>query len=139
MRVTKTLKTERFEYECTQLGAFEGRGALLRAQKIAVKGVNGLDAMIDAMSTQDLDFFCSIFGACSRVSLDNGKKPFVKDVFDSHFAGEYFEMVEWLAFNLGLNFGPFFLAIQTKGERIRAATKAAQEPQPEPPSDPSAQ
>jgi hypothetical protein len=102
------------------LGAVEGRGALLRAQKIAVKGVHGLDAMIDAMTSADLDYFCTIFAKATRVQIAE-KRPILADVFDVHFAGHYFEMVQWLSFCLGLNFGPFFSQVQAQGEKIKQA------------------
>lgn len=121
MRETKSFETENFKYKVTQLGAVEGRSALLRAQKIAVKGVNGLDAMIDAMSPNDLDYFCSVFSKNTRVNISGDKWPLLSDVFDTHFAADYFEMTQWLAFCLGNDFGKFFLQIQTKGERIKQA------------------
>ena len=137
MRRTETLPTENCSYECTQLGALEGRTALLRAQKIAAKGVNGLDAMIDAMSPNDLDYFCSIFSKCTRVCLPDGKRPLLSDIFDTHFAGEYFELTRWLAFSMGLNFGPFFLQIQRQGEKIKEAALAGTGPMPPNESDES--
>ena len=126
MRQTKSLTVTRddgstVQYDCTQLGAVEGRGALLRAQKIAVKGVNGLDAMIDAMSPNDLDYFCALFSKNTRVQLDEKRRPLLSDVFDVHFAANYFELTEWLAFCLGLNFGSFFLSIQMNGQKIKQA------------------
>src|SRR6185503_18017485 len=101
MRQTKSLTVTRddgstVQYDCTQLGAVEGRTGLLRAQKIAVKGVNGLDAMIDAMSPNDLDYFCALFAKNTRVQLAENKRPLLSDVFDVHFAADYFAMVEWL-------------------------------------------
>jgi hypothetical protein len=142
MRRTETLKTADFAYECTQLGALEGRTALLRAQKIAVQGVNGLDAMVNAMTPNDLDYFCSIFSKQTRVIMPDGKRPLLDSIFDLHFAGDMaFEMVEWLAFCLGLNFGVFFQKIQNQGEKIKqaalAGTGQAQPSDPEPSESPN--
>lgn len=124
MRRTELFQTEKRAYKVTQMGAIEGRGALLRAQKIAVKASGGIDAMIDAMTVADLDYFCGLFAKQTKANLEGDKWPVLASVFDEVFAGDYFEMVQWLSFCLGFEFGVFFQQIQTNGEKIKAAAMA---------------
>ena len=127
MRQTKSFTVLRDEhevkYDCTQLGAWEGSKALIRAQKIAAAGVNGLDALIQAMTESDLEYFSKLFAKCTFVTFVNDKDQTVKknlaEVFDVFYSGEYFEMTEWLVFSLGMNFGNYFFLVQTTGEKIK--------------------
>ena len=127
MRATKTFTVDRdgqeVVYACTQLGAWEGSKALIRAQKIAVSGVNGLDALIQAMTDQDLEYFSRLFAKSTFVTFTDDKERRVKknlaEVFDYHFAGQYFELTQWLVFCLGHDFGGFFSLVQTEGEKIK--------------------
>jgi len=148
MRTTKSFSVDRegqeVTYACTQVGAWEGSKALIRAQKIAVSGVNGLDALIQAMTDDDLEYFSKLFAKNTFVTYVNDKEQKVKknlaEVFDVFMAGEYFELTQWLVFCLGLNFAPFFTKIQTQGEKIKAQWTAgagqSADTAPEPPTDP---
>lgn len=127
MRSTKSFTLDHdgqeVKYDCTQLGAWEGSKALIRAQKIAVSGVNGLDALINAMTENDLEYFSRLFAKSTFVTYTDDKERRVKknlaDVFEYFFAGKYFELTQWLVFCLGHDFGPFFSLIQTEGEKIK--------------------
>ena len=129
MRQTKSFTVNRdgdeVTYQCTQLGAWDGSKALIRAQKIAVSGINGLDALIQAMTPEDFDYFSHLFAKATMVTYqnDHGKtvKKSLHEVFDVFFSGQYFEMVQWLVFCLGQDFGKFFFLIQNEGEKIKLA------------------
>jgi hypothetical protein len=132
MRSTKSFTVDRdgqeVIYACTQLGAWEGSKALIRAQKIAVSGINGLDALIQAMTEADLEYFQKLFAKNTFVTYMNDKEQRVKknlaEVFDVFFSGNLFEMTQWLVFCLGHDFGPFFAQIQTNGEKIKSQWQA---------------
>lgn len=123
-RQTKIFQTEEHAYQVTQLAADkEGRAALLRAQKLAVKASGGLESLVADMSPDDLDYFCDLFAKYTKLIKDDGKKPQLKLTFDDHFSGSdgWFELVRWLAFCLGLNFGPFFLRLVKDASAIKDA------------------
>jgi len=150
MRSTKSFTLDRdgheVKFDCTQLGAWEGSKALIRAQKIAVSGVNGLDALIEAMTDADLEYFQKAFAKSTFVTYTNDKEQRVKknlnDVFDVFFSGHLFEMTQWLVFCLGHNFGNFFLQIQSRGELVKqswnlgSGKDQSADTAPEPPTDP---
>jgi hypothetical protein len=121
------------EYTVTQLGAARGREILRRIMKVAGPAmeaaarvvatgesggkataiVRGLGKVVETLSEEDLSLFCSEFGRASTVRL-GGKSPSVGDVFEVHFAGNYLEMCEWLAFCLEVNYRSFFTGIVAK-------------------------
>lgn len=127
MRTTKSFTVDRdgseVVYACTQLGAWEGSKALIRAQKIAYSGVNGFDVLIQTMTEADLEYFSRLFAKTTFVTYTNDKEQRVKknlaEIFEHFFAGQYFEMVQWLVFCLGHDFGNYFFLVQTNGEKIK--------------------
>jgi hypothetical protein len=61
----------------------------------------------------DLRTLCTTFAATTEVTLPDGKtKPRLNDVFDSHFAGKYARMYQWLFFCLQENFADFLEVVQ---------------------------
>jgi hypothetical protein len=124
MRQTKVFQTDENAYEVTQLAADkEGRAAFLRAQRLAFKASGGIESLVADMSDADLDYFCELFGKYTKLIQPDGKKPVLGPIFSTHFSGAdgWFEMVKWLAFCLGLNFGPFFLHLFADGGAVKAA------------------
>lgn len=124
MRQTKVFQTENHAYQVTQLAADkEGRAALLRAQRLAVKSSGGIQTLVEGMSSEDLDYFCDLFAKYTKLIQPDGKKPQLKLTFDDHFSGSdgWFELVKWLAFCLGFNFGPFFLRLLKESDAIKNA------------------
>jgi hypothetical protein len=126
----KTIKGN--TYRVKQLGAKEGRRVLARLLQILGGGVAGLaeafagdggkvsafkgvQAIADQMTPEQMDFFCDTFAKLTQVTLQDGKTPLLSDVFDEHFAGNYWEMTEWLLFALEVNFGNFLDASGTIG------------------------
>lgn len=112
----------KFAYKATQLDAVTGRRAfhrLVRAIGPAWAAMThggeeryekALTKLLQDMSEADLDFFCDTFAAVTEVSGGSyGKRaPQLDTVFLTHFAGEYFDMVQWLVFCMKLNFASFF-------------------------------
>lgn len=124
MRQTKVFQTELHAYQVTQLAADkEGRSALLRAQRLAVQATGGLETLVAGLSPEDLDYFCDLFSKYTKLVREDGKKPVLASVFVDHFSGGdgWFELVKWLAFCLGFNFGPFFLHLVRDGGAVKAA------------------
>jgi hypothetical protein len=111
------------EYTVTQLGAGVGRECLRRLMRIAGPALksaataggggsealfSGLGDLFMGLSQEDLTYFCDTFGAFSTVRLDENREPKVKAQFETLFAGNYWEMAEWLAFCVEVNFASFF-------------------------------
>lgn len=132
-RETKVFQTENHAYQVTKLAADkEGLAALLRAQKLATKASGGLESLVTDMTEEDLSYFCDLFAKYTKV-IQGDKKPSLTSIFSVHFGGEWFEIVKWLAFCLGFNFGPFFLHLMRDGKQIReAAVEGAGMAQDEP-------
>ena len=133
MRETKIFQTDLHAYQVTKLAADpEGIEALLRAQKLAVKISGGMETLVADMSKEDLSYFCTLFAKYTKV-IQGDKKPILSSIFAVHFGGEWFEIIKWLAFCLGYNFGPFFLHMVKDGKQVRdAAVEGAGLPQGEP-------
>ena len=121
MRETKVFTTEDHAYQVTKLAADkEGLAALLRAQKLAVKAAGGLESMISELSEEDLNYFCDLFAKYTKI-IQGDKKPALSSIFSVHFGGNWFELLKWLSFCLGFNFGPFFIHMVKDGAELRAA------------------
>jgi hypothetical protein len=112
-------------YRVSQVGAIAGRAAFLKLVKAAgpllggmvdkkgkVSGDFDLGSMFEKvnLTESDLTYFCDLFSEKTFVVLPDGKTPRLDapGFFDSHFAGRYLEMVQWLAFCVGVNFAGFF-------------------------------
>lgn len=67
----------------------------------------GLSTLLTSLKEEQVDYFCNVFMPLTQVTLPDGKTPLLKDIFDDHFAGNYFEMFEWLKFCIEVNFGSF--------------------------------
>lgn len=118
-RTNKTKQIGGHGYEVTQLGAIEGRRVFARLAQVMGGMVGALAAggkpnpvdafrsFAESMTPEVMDFFCDTFSKVTQVHRPDGKVLFLKDVFDDHFADNYGELVEWLAFCLEVNFASF--------------------------------
>jgi hypothetical protein len=105
-------------YYVTQLDALRGRREIVRLAKVigpalsvADKGEEAaLAKLVEALSVDEFDHFCEVLSEQTVVTggAHGELEPQLSDVFAEHFAGNYLEMVQWLAFALGVNFGSFF-------------------------------
>lgn len=110
-------------YKVTQLDALKGRRAFTRLVKLLgpafasmgdgdddAKVARGISALVDRMSEDDVDYFCDVFAELTEVSGGSYKKasPQLDTVFATHFAGNYFELTQWLIFAMKVNFSSFF-------------------------------
>lgn len=119
------------EYEVRQLDAVKGRECFLRFAKVVAPAIAELGPdvndktgvslevlgkafakAIDALSSEDLKYFCDVFAASTNVVVHDEKctrRPSLKDLFALHFAGDELpNMFSWLAFCFEVNFGSFF-------------------------------
>jgi hypothetical protein len=112
------------EYTVYQLGAITGREGLRRLTRLISPALPslaamfrdagpealaaGLSALLEGLGAEDLAYFCDTFAPKSTVRLEDGKSPNLKDIFDVHFAGNYYEMIEWLVFCFEVNYRGFF-------------------------------
>ena len=118
-RVNQSKKIGNHTYEVTPLGAIEGRRVFAKLAQlmggmvgmIAAGGkadmVKGFQAFAESCTPDVMDFFCDTFSKVTQVHMPDGKVPYLKDIFDDHFADNYSAMVEWLAFCLEVNFASF--------------------------------
>ena len=145
-RPTKTRDIGGFTYTATALGARVGAEGLRRlgttigpilaramgefrsggmeANMPAILG--GVAALVQSLSATDLSYFIDLFGENTTVQTTPKLTPLVKNVFDELFACNYMAMGEFLALNLELNYGPFFLECRDK---ISTAMTFAAEPE----------
>lgn len=54
------------------------------------------------------------FAEFTHLECDDGRKPRLQDVFDEHFSGELFELGEWIAFCVEVNYATFFAGLIAK-------------------------
>lgn len=72
----------------------------------------------------DLRTLTTKFAAVTEVTLPDGKKPRLNDVFDVHFAGKYARMYQWLLFCLEANFADFLEVVQPLRQKAPPAPAA---------------
>jgi hypothetical protein len=118
-RETKSKQIGSHRYEVTQLGAIEGRAVLAHLMQLfggMVSGiagggkpdmVSGFTALASSITPDRLTFFCDTFSPWTQVHKGPNKVQVLKDIFDDHFAANYAEMMQWLAFCLEVNFASF--------------------------------
>lgn len=132
MRKVESQKIGDYTYHVTQMGANQGRDTLARLLAIAgpifaEDGGKGLANLKPA----DLQLLCDDFAKLTEVELENGKRPLLSNIFDSHFVGIYDEMFDWLTFCIKLNFQSFFakalakVAVLAKGNPQAEPTQSA--------------
>jgi len=138
-------------YEVTPLPFGIGRKALKRTVDVLAplvaaafegEGKAGIgkvfDALPDALSDADLDFFSETFGNASRyLDTQTGNMvPLVKANQELHFAGEYLRFFKWLTFSLEVNFAGFFAGTAGKLDlaALMAKLKPGQEKSPASPA-----
>jgi len=131
-------------YRVEQFGAKKGGRILVRLAKMLGASIGGaiesgdkvdatvigktLTSLTDQITEEDYDYLCDNFAAKTRVTGGQygSNEPKLADFFDSHFAGNYLELGEWLAFCLEANYGSFLAVI---GEEAKALAGVRQPPQ----------
>lgn len=134
MRKTVPVTIEGYTYEISQLGAAEGRVLVLRFAKVlgrfipllvdAAKSAGQQDATaakatlqifedvgaaINEVDPTELEPLWDAFARHAYVRGKDGKsRELLSEIFDEHFAGEYFAMVRFFVEAAKLNFGDFF-------------------------------
>lgn len=121
MLETKNKTINGTTYKVTQLGVRKGTQVLLRivnklgllakAEGGGVEGIIG--AVAQNLTEEDFNFLCDAFLPMTLVST-LGKEIPLKNHFELHFAGKYWEMCEWLAFCLEVNFSDFLDGLKSK-------------------------
>lgn len=118
LRKTESKVIGDFEYEVTQMGAVQGRkvfarlaktiGPLLAASAGAKPDLEKIFGdMLGNIEPELVDFVCDSFAPFTTVTMQDGKKPRLSDIFDMHFAGNYQDMVNWIMFAMQVNFKTF--------------------------------
>ncbi len=143
----KTTRIGAHSYKVTQLDAVVGRRVFTRLFKIAgpalAKLENGIDEkalgaalteLVTRLEPADVDHFCDTFAEVTEVSGGKYTKaaPQLDTVFSVHFAANYLEMFQWLAFCLQVNFSSFFVGIGQLFGQLAAARAASSSISPTP-------
>lgn len=109
-----------YTYKVTQLDAIRGRRAAVRLGKVIAPALDADSISVDSigkmlakalgsLTEDDFDYFCDLLSAQTSVKGPGFKgEPQLADVFATHFADRYADMVQWLAFALKVQFGSFF-------------------------------
>ncbi len=140
---TKARTIGRFEYRVTQLGFKRGNATWIRLLKvlgpvlgkllegggfkgIGVEGLSGgLSALAENLTQEDLEYFCEVFGESTIVHVSADKDPVLLPKYqETHFAGQYGEMLKWLAFCVEVNYSDFFAAFAARADGDQAGTTA---------------
>lgn len=133
----KAIGSRGYVYTVTQFGAREGGRMLVRLAKLLGKPIGeamagGIDfktagnvvaQLAETLTEDEFDHLCTSFAGRSSVSggsvedqrFNYGAKQVpLRDsaIFDLHFAGDYVELFQWLAFALEVNYGGFLPVIQ---------------------------
>lgn len=95
------------------LGPAIGRVATVNDALGSAVGL-GLSAAIETLDPADLDATCRDFAKYTTVSTASGGMVPLDKCFDLHFAGEYLELAEWLAFCGEVNFAPLLEGLKAK-------------------------
>lgn len=130
-----------FTYEVSTLDALKGRRAFVRLFNTMGNVLTGAETnedlianLMSKLTAADLDHFCDLFGAVTTVTGgDYGDKtPLLTGAtFQSHFAGNYLDLAEWLAFCIEVNFGNFFSGVEGLMARVAPKLAATMEPKKE--------
>lgn len=105
LRRTEKREIQGSTYEVTQLGAITGSKVFVRVLKLLgpVFTTKDTSKLFEALHEEDLTYLCNTFAPLTMVQ---GQGQLDK-IFDVHFTGRYMAMLQWLFFNLELNFGDF--------------------------------
>jgi hypothetical protein len=119
-RRTESVTIDGFSYDLTQLGAVEGRKLLIRfgqlmgrlapvmlsAAKLDGDALAGVAETLDGLEPEKLEPLWEAFTRSAVVRTNAARQP-LADVFDDHFAGNYYGMVRFFIESAKLNFGDF--------------------------------
>ncbi len=109
---TKTKSISGVDYSVTTLGATEGRKVYVQLMKALAPGLkagHAEDFLSNVLTELDEDVVAAMsdrFARTTTVQIGD-RAPYLKDIFDLHFAGKYGDMTKWLLFCLEVNFGDF--------------------------------
>lgn len=133
----QTITIDGAKYTVTPLGALVGMRMLARITRIvggSLADVVSLKAAAAAIGTalagfaerlteEDVVYLCDTFMESTQLEAEPGKVVPLKGVFNTHFAGRYVELFEWLKFCAEVNFGP--LAKALKAAKAQPSAPAA--------------
>lgn len=107
-------------YTVESLGATKGRQVFVRILRILGSALG--DGEFDiakasrSLAEADVDYLCDVFAPQTRIRLKGSKEEVsLSEIQELHYAGNYLEMIQWLAFCLDLNFRNVFLGAVAEG------------------------
>ncbi len=104
-------------------------GAIADAQSLTTLdgAVSAIATLLSTLSEQDMEFVVNALADETLVHKEGEEESMrvtLKNIFDTHFAGEYVKQVEWLAFALEVNFD-FLDGLRKRVDEWKTKKKAA--------------
>ena len=134
---TKSKTIGRFEYRVTQLKLKKARSMFTRLigmlgpalGELAAGGkpnlATAVQALSERMTDDNLTLVTETFGESTVIDAGDGKLPTLVPAFmETHFAGHFGEMFQWLAFCIEVNYADFFDVLSGLGAAVQPAEKA---------------
>lgn len=69
---------------------------------------SAIKALSETLNAEDFDYIVDTLAEYTKISKAEGKWIPLKAEMEFHFAGNYFELFQWLGFALKVNYGGFF-------------------------------
>jgi hypothetical protein len=109
------------------LGVAASAIGLGQADESALGG--GLAGVLERFTEAEKNAFEDVFARHTFITLEDGRKPKLSEVFDIHFQGDMGGWAQWFAFCLEVNFQGFFSVAKSKllaaagahAEKLKAA------------------
>jgi hypothetical protein len=130
-------------YTVNQLGAIEGQRVIVRLMRFfgpaiakaqtskgGEKDAGFIAGLADAIDPDTFEELAKTMAENTICQPAGGKPGALSAIYGEHFAGRYFELVQWFVFAMGVNFGGFFRGILAGG--IASVVKPGQA---DPPSE----
>lgn len=116
-------------YQVTPVPFGVGRVALVRLLKIVspvlseafkqssnqAMAAGVLSVLPSSLSDDDISYYAKLFGPYSEFMNGSEWIKLTDAQQDLHFAGKYYEFLEWLLFAISVNYAPFFSGILKGG------------------------
>lgn len=132
-----------YTYTVTQLDALRGRRAAVRlgnvlgiagsavtgespAEDVGATFLSAVGKILERLTEEQFDYFCDLFAEQTAVSGPDYKgQPQLSEVFATHFADRYGDMIQWFAFCLEVNFRSFIGGLRPLFARLAAASASS--------------
>jgi hypothetical protein len=99
--------------------------AIMGGESLATVDKAALGDALAKLSATDLKFVCKVFAEKTFVVDGKNKMPRLDNVWDTHFAGRYKALLEWLSFCVQMNASDFLGSLPSETTAPVASAAAA--------------